>query len=94
MGRESRIDMLLKDLSSDINIEHILDTDDTAVFHRTRFLNIMLEKVKTPITANYDIDVLLAPEDYKRAADAILLSGNSLVYPYRAGNSQRRILKK
>jgi len=88
---ESKLDFLpsLKNLK----IKHWLDkTGD--VFHRTRYLNVMLDDVKTKVVANYDIDVLLKPRDYIKAVSKILKGESDVVYPYKFGpNGQRRIQK-
>lgn len=74
------------------NIEHIFSSNDTnnPIFHRTKFLNEMLLKVKTPVVVNYDIDILLKPETYKKCSDMVN-DGFDLVYPYFFGNSQYQI---
>lgn len=69
---------------------HTYERDDSDVFHRTRILNEMLALVKTPVTVNYDCDILLNPQDYADARDRIL-AGADLVYPYFKGESQRKI---
>lgn len=61
------------------------------VFHRTRFINVALEQVKTPVVCVYDVDVLLPPENYKRAVDLITKEKRHIVYPYGFGNYQRQI---
>jgi len=71
------------------NIE-VLYEEGNGIFHRTKYLNVMLDKVETPVTVNYDIDVLLKPETYQKAQSAIL-SGVDLHYPYFFGDSQRKV---
>lgn len=51
-------------------------------FHRTRYLNEMLNQVTTPVTVNYDIDVFIPKKNYLRARDLILIDKFDLVYPY------------
>jgi predicted glycosyltransferase involved in capsule biosynthesis len=60
-------------------------------FHRTKYLNIMLEKVKTPIVANYDADILLDPKNIIKACNKIREKKADLVYPYHIGHSQGKI---
>ena len=69
---------------------HNGEIGDSDVFHRTRLLNEMLSLVKTPVTVNYDCDILLDPRDYVAARDRVL-AGADLVYPYYKGESQRQI---
>lgn len=74
------------------NIDHIFmpNTTGTDIFHRTRFLNEMLVKVNTPVVVNYDIDILLEPNVYRKCSD--LINNNmDLVYPYFWGDSQFQI---
>lgn len=51
-------------------------------FHRTFLLNEMLQKVKTKVVANYDVDVILPVESYVKAQE-MCLNGFDLVYPYQ-----------
>ena len=69
-------------------IIHEFEQSNDPAFHRTRLLNEMLHKVKTPVTANYDIDVLMDPDVYIKAQHEILHHGADLVYPYFKGESQ------
>lgn len=66
------------------------NTDDFT-FLRTRMLNEMLDCVDTPVTVNYDADILLRPAAYKASVAAIVDGGCDLVYPYARGDSQRRV---
>ena len=54
------------------------------VFHRTKYLNMMLERVKTPVVANYDVDVLLDPRAVEEATNSILNDKMDVVYPYES----------
>lgn len=73
-------------------IDHIFmpNTSSNDIFHRTRFLNEMLVKVTTPVVVNYDIDILLEPQAYRKCSDFIR-KGHDLVYPYFWGDSQYQI---
>ncbi len=78
----------LFDIAKDINtygnkIEHIFveNKTDNNIFHRTKFLNEMLIKVKTPVVVNYDVDILLPPSSYKKFS-TLIINGSDLVYPY------------
>lgn len=55
---------------------------DTNEFHRTKIINEMLSASTTPITVNYDADVLLPVSAYT-SAEQLLLNGEAdVVYPY------------
>lgn len=51
-------------------------------FHRTRILNDMLELVDTPVTCNYDADVILSPSTCRSAETLIMSNEADAVYPY------------
>jgi hypothetical protein len=63
-------------------------------FHRTRYLNEMLNMVKTKITVNYDIDVFFPMDNYVRATQLILKDDYDLVYPFGNGNFQYEVPQK
>ena len=63
-------------------------------FHRTKYLNHMLNRVKTPIVINYDTDILLDPEHLVEACNEVREKKADLVYPYHIGYSQGKIHDK
>jgi predicted glycosyltransferase involved in capsule biosynthesis len=63
------------------------------VFHRTRYLNIMLDEVKTPVVVNYDIDVILDPENMLECQERILKREADVIYPYELGMGQVQVLE-
>jgi len=65
----------------------------TDVFHRTQYLNKMLNEADTPVVVNYDIDVLLKPETYIAAQNYILDGQLDVVYPYGLGSYQVMVEK-
>lgn len=69
---------------------HFLKSNDE-IFHRTKFLNMMLNIVTTPVVVNYDVDILLMLETYTKCRD-LIITGHDLVYPYFLGNSQHQVL--
>lgn len=78
---------------NNLKIKHWLIKPEL-LFHRTKYLNIMLEEVTTKVVANYDIDVLLKPDIYSEAVSLICKGESDVIYPYRFGsNGQRRIEK-
>lgn len=64
---------------------------ETSSFHRTRYLNEMLDKVKTPVVANYDIDVIFDPSNLQECQDMITDQGVDVVYPYENGQGQYQV---
>jgi len=88
---ESKLDFLA-DLKN-LKIEHtVKPLSITEAFHRTRYLNVMLDKVKTPVVVNYDIDVFLPPQSYLTCRDRIVNGEIDVYYPYSFGASQYQIL--
>ena len=52
------------------------------VFYRTKYLNMMLEQVDTPLVANYDVDVMFDPKTIDRACSLIMNDEADVVYPF------------
>ncbi len=88
---KSKLDFLdgLKNLKIDHSVALLPITEP---FHRTRYLNIMLDKVKTPVVVNYDIDVFLPPQSYLTCRDRIVNGEVDVYYPYSFGASQYMVL--
>jgi len=74
-----------------LNIKHWCIKNEP-FFHRTKYLNIMLDKVETPVVVNYDIDVILSPENFMECQDDILNGKHKVIYPYELGNGQIMVL--
>lgn len=72
-----------------IKYEFISSTSNT--FHRQKIINLMLKEVNTPITVNYDCDILLPIDSYKKSVDLILNQQVDLVYPYGNGIYQKQV---
>jgi hypothetical protein len=86
----SKLDFL--DGLKNLKIKHWKSEDD-GIFHRTKYLNIMLDEVETPVVANYDIDVIIPHDFYKKIVDSITNGSSDVIYPYRFGpGGQRRVL--
>lgn len=64
----------------------------TDFFYKTRILNKMAELVKTPIVVSYDSDVLMYPELYVKAANAIRSGEYDFCYPFN--KPLKHILRK
>lgn len=64
-------------------------------FHRTKYLNMMLDKVQTKIVCNHDADTLLTSHAISTSCAYIEKNIADVVYPYsRAIDSQKRIFFK
>ena len=77
----------------DAGVRHIFIEDKSPHFHRTKYLNIMLDSVTTPVTVNYDVDVLFPVPTYVECQQKIINEGYDLVYPFEWGNSQRLVFQ-
>ena len=74
------------------NLTHIHDVPEQgdSVFYRMRYLNEMLNRVETPVVANYDCDVLMPVSTYLKAQE-MCVDEYDVVYPYGNGNYQKKI---
>ena len=74
------------------NLTHIHDVPEQGdpVFYRMRYLNEMLNRVETPVVANYDCDVLMPVSTYLKAQE-MCVDEYDVVYPYGNGNYQKKI---
>lgn len=74
--------------------ENFSSHSDLPVFHRTKYLNIMLDEVQTPVVANYDIDVIVKPEFYLKCQEIIKSGQSDVIYPFKFGpGGQIRVLE-
>ena len=84
---ESKLDFL-KELEN-LEIKHWLEQPEEA-FHRTKYLNIMLDEVTTPVVANYDIDIILSPDNYIECQESIIKGECDVLYPYEFSETGQR----
>lgn len=84
----SRLDFLDDLQNLKIKIWNIVEE---SAFHRTKYLNIMLDNVETPVVVNYDIDVILDPLNYKECEDIITSGASSVIFPYENGRGQQMV---
>ena len=68
----------------------IISSEDE--FHRTKYLNIMLDEVETKVVVNYDIDVILHPQNFLECQNSIITGESDVIYPYRKGDGQIQIM--
>lgn len=74
--------------------EKLPKNPDLEIFYRTKYLNIMLDEVQTPVVVNYDIDVLIRPEFYEECQNMILDKEADVIYPFKFGpKGQIRVLE-
>ena len=93
-GKEQHVHGLLKKINDRLCEITYQFNQTSEVFHRTKMLNEMLFHVKTPVVANYDIDILLPCKVYFQAQQLIVDGVADLVYPYFKGMSQYRVWDK
>lgn len=63
------------------NVSYQFNEDLDSVFYRTRFLNNMIDTVKTEYIAVWDVDVIIAKEQILKTIQ-LLEDGMDAVYPY------------
>lgn len=64
------------------NIVYTFIEDANPIFHRTRYINMMLERVKTEIVAVLDADVIVGHSKIAEAVHSIVDDGKTIAYPY------------
>ncbi len=71
----------MKNQSLDEGVDYFFVKDPDQVFHRTRYINQMLNMAQTEMVAIWDTDVLV---DYKQIFEALQLirNGATISYPY------------
>ena len=74
-------------------VETIVETrKDDEPFHRTRYLNMMLDKVGTNFVCNHDADTLLSSHGLMSSLSFLRFGLADVVYPYERGiRSQKRL---
>lgn len=75
---------------TNIKIQHFLLPKDD-FFHKTRYLNYLLDKTETPFFLIYDIDVLLPVESYIGSEYMLKTGDADLIYPFGFGNNQYQV---
>ena len=60
-------------------------------YHRTKYLNQMINKTKTKVIANYDTDVFFPVATYSKVVQDILNDVTDFAYPYFMGEGQKQV---
>lgn len=77
-----------------LNIKFLHNNNDiNGPFHRTKYLNIMLDSVETPVVCNYDVDVIFNENIYKKCEQLIMNNELDMIYPYGKGYFQVEVMK-
>lgn len=74
-----------------LNLTILFEKTEGPEFHRTRYLNEMLDIVTTKVVVNYDCDVILPIDSYVQAQKLIVEETSDVVYPYGLGNYSRLV---
>lgn len=70
------------------------NNNQNAFFHRTRYINEMLDCTITPVVCVYDVDVIFDHQVYFECQQAILNEEYDMIYPYSKGYFQIDVLKE
>lgn len=73
---------LIENVKDKKNVQYFFVEDVDPVFFRTRYINLMLKMVSTPLAAIWDSDVIAYPDQLKLACELLLKKDLTLVYPY------------
>jgi len=74
-----------------LNLKVLFEKTSAPEFHRTRYLNEMLQMVDTPVVVNYDCDIILPIETYIASQESITRGECDVVYPYAFGNGSKLV---
>ena len=66
----------------DKNIQYTFQEDNDPILYRTKFLNQMAQKVKTPFVAVWDTDVIVPVNQVVKAVEFLKNGEADFVYPY------------
>lgn len=76
-----KIDLSALEIISD-KIRYIFIKDGRRVFHRTRFINLMLREVKTRFAAVWDADAICPHVNIIEACKALIETDKTMAYPF------------
>lgn len=89
-SNESKLNFLTD--YSNLDIQYFYEVlPDTQPFHRTKYLNFMLEQTSTELVSNYDADVLLPVDTYTSVVRYLQENKADFVYPFIFGEGQKKL---
>jgi len=74
----------ITDKIDNLNIKYVFEKQTTDFFHRTKYLNDMIEMCDTQIICNFDCDIILPKINIDKSLN-LFNSGMDVVYPYGIG---------
>lgn len=86
---EKKAENIIKKIENP-NINYVFEKQTDDCFHRTRYLNDMIEMCDTKIICNFDCDVLLLKNNIDKTL-FFMENGADAVYPFGCGMNQLRI---
>lgn len=89
VDKTSKLKDVLKKINNP-NLLHIFEEQNTSYFHRTKYLNDMIELSNSKIICNFDCDILLQKKNIDKSLN-LFNNGVDVVYPYNLGHYQLRI---
>lgn len=63
-------------------VEYLFFPDQEEIFHRTKYINILLRHIQTDVVAIWDADVIIPLHQCQHAVLQIMEQGVTLAYPY------------
>ena len=64
------------------NVQYIFIYDDNSIFHRTKYINILLQKANTDIIAIWDADIIVPYAQITKSVNMIRELDYTIIYPY------------
>lgn len=71
-----------QELCNRVSINYTFVKDENPCFHRTKYINELLNKSKTELSAIWDVDIVLPIENIISAVDQNIEYGETITYPY------------
>lgn len=63
-------------------VEYLFIPDQEEIFHRTKYINVLLRHIQTDVVAIWDADVIIPLRQCQHAVLQIMEQGATLAYPY------------
>lgn len=73
--------MVLKNLLP-AEIKYTFVKDNDPIFYRTKYINILVQSVRTPLLAIWDADVVFPPHQIEEAVEILRTDNYDIVFPY------------